>query len=231
MTLFKNTLAERLSSLGIEYNETVLEQCAAYYERVVEANKRHNLTRITDEAQAAEQHFAGAMALCSAAELTQGCRLIDIGTGAGFPGVPLKLLRSDIDLCLLDASGKKTDFIKQALADMNVNATVICGRVEELARGSVRESFDVVVSRAVAPLPMLLELSVPLLRSGGILAAWKGETFEQEISEAASAMETLGCADAGRYAVGRGAILLIQKQKPTPKLYPRRFSKIKSSPL
>ncbi len=231
MTLFMNTLAERLDSLGLKYDETVIEQCAAYYERVVEANKHQNLTRITDEAQAAEQHFADAMALCRATELPESCRLIDIGTGAGFPGVPLKLIRSDIDLCLLDASGKKTDFIKQALADMNVGATVICGRAEELARGDMRESFDVVVSRAVAPLPMLLELAVPLLKAGGALAAWKGETFEQEISEAASAMEELGCAESGRYTVGRGAILLIQKQKPTPDIYPRRFSKIKSNPL
>lgn len=231
MTLFKETLSETLSSLGLEYNETVIEQCAAYYEYVVEANKLQNLTRITDEAQAAEQHFANAMVLCRALELPKGCRLIDIGTGAGFPGVPLKLLREDIDMTLLDASKKKTDFIKNALADMNVQATVICGRAEELARGSMRESFDVIVSRAVAPLPMLLELGVPLLKPGGTLAAWKGETFEQGLNEAASALEKLGCIEPSRFAVGRGAILLIQKQKPTLDIYPRRFSKIKSSPL
>jgi 16S rRNA (guanine527-N7)-methyltransferase len=207
----------------------VLKRCAAYYEHVVEANKHQNLTRITDEAQAADQHFADAMVLCRAYNLPEGCRVIDIGTGAGFPGVPLKLIRPDIDMSLLDASGKKTDFIRQALADMNVSANVICGRAEEMA--DKRESFDVAVSRAVASLPMLLELAVPLLRTGGMLAAWKGETFEQELSEAASALEKLGCSEASRYAVGRGAIVLIQKQKPTPDIYPRRFSKIKSNPL
>jgi len=231
MTLFEKTLAQRLDGLGLKYDETVIEQCAAYYEHVVEANKHQNLTRITDEAQAAEQHFADGMALCRAMELPEGCRVIDIGTGAGFPGVPIKLLRKDIDMTLLDASGKKTDFISHTLADMNVQAEVICGRAEELARGGMRESFDVAVSRAVASLPMLLELAVPLLRNGGTLAAWKGETFEQEIKDAASAMQKLGCAETGRYAAGRGAILLIQKQKPTQEIYPRRFSKIKSNPL
>jgi len=231
MTLFKKTLAGRLNSLGLKYDETVLDACADYYASVAQANRHQNLTRITDEAQAAEQHFADAMALCRAFDLPEGCRVIDIGTGAGFPGVPLKLLRPDIDMSLLDASGKKTDFIKQTLANMNVNAAVICGRAEELARGDRREYFDVAISRAVAPLPMLLELAVPLLREGGILASWKGETYPRELMEAASALKELGCAETVRFEVGRGAILLIQKQKPTPQIYPRRFSKIKSCPL
>ncbi len=231
MILFKKTLAQKLESIGLKLNETVLDRCAAYYGHVLEANKHQNLTRITDEAQAAEQHFADAMALCRVIELPIGCRIIDMGTGAGFPGVPLKFLRGDIDLTLLDASGKKTEFIKNALADMNVQAHVICGRAEELGRQNLRESFDMVVSRAVASLPMLLELGVPLLRTGGTLAAWKGETFKQELKEAATAMQKLGCAETGRYTAGLGAILLIQKQKPTQEFYPRRFSKIKSSPL
>ncbi len=231
MTLFKTTLSEKLKCLGLYDDETVIDRCVDYYALVVEANKHQNLTRITDEAQAAEQHFADAMALCAAARLPQGCRVIDIGTGAGFPGVPLKLLRPDIEMTLLDASGKKTDFIKGALSELNVQADVICGRAEELARGPMRESFDFAVSRAVAPMPMLLELAVPLLKNGGTLAAWKGETFAQELADAASAMAVLSCADAGHFAVGRGAILLIEKQEPTPDMYPRRFSKIKSTPL
>ena len=231
MTLFKKTLTEKLEALSLQYDETVIKNCAAYYELVVEANKHQNLTRITDEAQAAEQHFADAMALCAAIELPHGCRMIDIGTGAGFPGVPLKLLRPDIELTLLDASGKKTDFIKSVLAKMDVQATVLCGRAEELGRGPQREGFDVAVSRAVAPMPMLLELAVPMLKAGGTLAAWKGETFAQEMRDAASALDALACGQTGSFAVGRGAILLIQKQKPTPDIYPRRFSKMKSMPL
>ena len=231
MGLFEQTLAEKLDRLSLIYDETVLNNCAAYYAMVVEANRRQNLTRITDEAQAAEQHFADAMALCAAFDLPQGCRVVDIGTGAGFPGVPLKLLRPDVNMTLLDASSKKTDFIKTALEKMNVQADVICGRAEELAAGPLRESFDIAVSRALAPMPMLLELAVPLLKTGGLLAAWKGETYAQEMDDAASAMETLYCKLTGSFAVGRGAILLIQKQNPTPDIYPRRFSKIRSMPL
>ena len=231
MTLFKDTLIKKLQGLNLRYDEAVIENCAAYYGFVVDANKHQNLTRITDEAQAAEQHFADAMALCAAIELPQGGRIIDIGTGAGFPGVPLKLLRPDVDITLLDASGKKTDFLINTLAKMNVQADVICGRAEELGSGPLRESFDLAVSRAVAPMPMLLELALPLLKTGGTLAAWKGETFAQEMADAASAMETLACKQTGSFPVGRGAILLIQKQKPTPDAYPRRFSKIKSTPL
>ncbi len=231
MTEFKRALADKLTGLGLSFSDTLLNTCAVYFEKVAEANNHLNLTRITDEAQAAEQHFADAMALCRAFELPKGCRVIDIGTGAGFPGVPLKLLRPDLDMTLLDASGKKTDFIQAALEQMGVSANVVCGRAEELARGALRESFDAAVSRAVAPLPMLLELSVPLLKTGGTLAAWKGETYETELSDAAKALETLGCRLADRFLVGRGAILLILKQKPTPGAYPRRFSKIKSAPL
>lgn len=229
MTLFESKLEERLQSLGIDHDGRVLKNCEAYYRRVVAANARQNLTRIVDEEQAAQQHFADAMALCRAMALPRGCRVIDVGTGAGFPGVPIKLLRGDINLTLLDASQKKTAFIRSALDALNVDARVICGRAEELA--ALRGCFDAAVTRAVAPLPVLLELAVPLLETGGVLAAWKGETFESELTAAASAMRVLGCAATGRFPVGRGAILLIQKQKTTPDVYPRRFSKIKSAPL
>ncbi len=231
MTLFEQTLSEKLTLLGISHDAALLGRCNEYFEHVNEANQHLNLTRITDAAQAAEQHFADAMALCAVFDMPKGCRVIDIGTGAGFPGVPLKLLRNDIQLWLLDASGKKTDFIKKTRDVMSMAATVLCDRAEELAQTDLRGSFDVVVSRAVASLPMLLELSIPLLRIGGTLAAWKGESFEQELTAATSAMNTLGCILASQYPVGRGAILLIQKQKPTLNVYPRRFSKIKSQPL
>jgi 16S rRNA (guanine527-N7)-methyltransferase len=190
-----------------------------------------NLTRITDKAQAARSHFADAMVLAKYLDLPRGCRIADVGTGAGFPGVPIKLLRPDIHLTLLDAAGKKTEFIKSALSSLGVEANVVCGRAEELARTEMRESFDVVLSRAVAPLRMLLELCIPLMRMGGTLAAWKGESAEQELAEAKNALAMLGCAPSGRHSIDPGTLLLITKQKPTPEKYPRRFAKIKSDPL
>ncbi len=231
MTLFEEALKTALNEAGIGCAAALLERCNTYYNHVLRANEHLNLTRITDEAQAAQQHFADAMRLARYTNLPQGCRVIDVGTGAGFPGVPLKLLRSDIDLTLLDASGKKMDFVRDTLESMGITAQVLCGRAEELTRAELRESFDVALSRAVAPLPMLLELCVPLLKIGGTLAAWKGESFAQELSEANGALDALGCKVAGVHPIGPGALLLIQKQKPTPEKYPRRFAKIKSDPL
>ena len=231
MSAFEETLKSQLAEAGIPCDDALVSRCRAYFDAVVTANAHLNLTRITDEAQAAKAHFADAMLLTKYIDLPHGCRVIDVGTGAGFPGVPLKLLRPDIDLTLLDAAGKKTDFIKSALTPLDIEATVICGRSEELARAMLRESFDVALSRAVASLPMLMELCVPLLKIGGTLAAWKGESFFDELAGAKNALSVLSWEVSKTQPVGQGALLLIQKQKPTPEKYPRRFAKIKSDPL
>jgi 16S rRNA (guanine527-N7)-methyltransferase len=231
MSLFTDTLNNRLAEMDIAYETDLPEQCEAYFRHVTIANKQLNLTRITGEAEAADQHFADAMRLTRCFQMPAGCRVVDVGTGAGFPGVPLKLLRPDIRLTLMDASGKKTDFIRQTLDEMGVDADVLCARAEEAARTPLRGSFDIALSRSLAPLPTLLELCVPLVKSGGMLAAWKGETADEELTAASGAMQVLGCAVASAHPVGRGTLLLIEKQKPTPDAYPRRFSKIKSSPL
>ena len=231
MSLFTDTLGSRLAEMGIVYETDLLAQCEAYFRYVGIANRQLNLTRITGESEAAEQHFTDAMWLTRCYQMPAGCRVVDVGTGAGFPGVPLKLLRPDIHLTLMDASGKKTDFIRQTLDEMGVDANVLCARAEEAARTPLRGSFDLAVSRALAPLPVLLELCVPLLKPGGVVAAWKGETADEELSAASSALHVLGCAVVGAHPVGRGTLLVIEKQKPTPDSYPRRFSKIKSHPL
>lgn len=231
MSVFDETLESVLTEAGILYDAALIANCRTYFNHVLQVNEQLNLTRILGEAQAARQHFADAMRLTRYLDLPQGCRVIDVGTGAGFPGVPLKLLRPDIDLTLLDASGKKTDFLKSTLESMGLEAEVICGRAEEMAKKEQRESFDIALSRALAPLPMLLELCVPLLRTGGTLAAWKGESFAEELAEARQALETLGCVQKGVHAIAPGALLLIEKQQLTPEKYPRRFAKIKSNPL
>jgi 16S rRNA (guanine527-N7)-methyltransferase len=231
MSLFTNALENRLNEIGLAYEPSLPGKCETYYQHVVEANRHLNLTRITGEEEAAVQHFADAMELAAWQSIPAGCRMVDIGTGAGFPGVPLKLLRPEIQITLMDASGKKTDFIRQTLSSMNIDAEVLCARAEEAARTPLREHFDIAVSRAVAALPMLLELAVPFLKTGGVLATWKGETADDELAGAAGALRTLGCVVKSRHPIGRGALLLIEKQQPTPDVFPRRFSKIKSQPL
>jgi len=164
--------------------------------------------------------------------LPDGARVIDVGTGAGFPGVPLKLLRPDISLTLLDASQKKTDFIRRAVDELGIDAAVLTARAEEAAHlPALREHFDVALSRAMAPLSMLVELCAPFLRVGGVLAAWKGERAAQELADAHGALTALNCRLRSRHPIGPGELLLLEQQKPAPDAYPRRFAKIKSQPL
>jgi len=230
MSIFTDTLSGALTAADIKHDTKQLQRCEAYFRLVEEANKRTNLTRITDEADAATRHFADAIYLLSMADLPSGCRVIDIGTGAGFPGMPLALFRPDLDMTLLDASGKKTDFLRTAVETMGIDVTVLCARAED-AVADLRESFDAVISRAVASLNILTELCAPFVGVGGIFAAWKGETYRDELHDAKNALKTLGCAVKDIHPVGRGALILMQKEKPAPSMYRRRFSKIKAKPL
>ncbi len=231
MSIFRESLSRSLDEAGITYEQTQIALCEEYYKLVFEANKHMNLTRITDEEQAAKQHFSDSARVFSFLDIPSGSGVIDIGSGAGFPGMPVKLLRPDIEMTLLDSSAKKCEFIKRAADKLGVGVTVIAGRAEEEARGLLRESFDFVLSRAVAPLNMLLELCAAFIRVGGAFAAWKGESYEEELSQAPGAIKTLGCRVNDAHFIDPGAIILIEKQKPAPDLYPRRFSKIKSNPL
>ncbi|MDD5018394.1 MAG: 16S rRNA (guanine(527)-N(7))-methyltransferase RsmG [Eubacteriales bacterium] len=231
MRIFYETLKNELDTMGIQYTPEQMGLCEAYFRLVAETNTHTNLTRITGEADAARMHFGGALYLFGMMDLPKGCRVIDIGTGAGFPGIPLKLFRPDISLTLLDASGKKTEFLDRAAAGLGIDVAVLRARAEEAARTALRDSFDIALSRAVAPLRMLLELCVPFLKTGGTLAAWKGESYDQELEDAKNAMSALDCTLHNCRSVGCGAVLLIEKQKPTQDTYPRRFSKIKNQPL
>ncbi len=231
MSIFSDTLKRSLDATGIDYGEEQITLCEEYYRLVVEANRHINLTRITGEEQAARQHFADSVRVLGFLDMPSGSRVIDIGAGAGFPGVPVKLLRPDLELTLLDSSGKKCDFIKTAAERLGVSVSVVAQRAEDAARCTLRESFDFVLSRAVAPLNILAELCVPFVRTGGVFAAWKGESYRQELSQAQSAIETLGCRVKETHFIDPGAIILIEKQKPTPDTYPRRFAKIKANPL
>lgn len=231
MSIFSDTLCQCLDEAGITYNQRQIALCEEYYRLVAEANKHMNLTRITGEADAARRHFADTAKALKFFALPQGSGAVDVGTGAGFPGIPVKIIRPDINLTLLDSSAKKTDFIKSAADKLGISVSLVCARAEEAAHGPLRESFDVCFSRAVAPLNMLLELCVPFVKTGGIFAAWKGENLGGELKESRFALDTLGCRVKDTGFIDPGYIILIEKQKPTQEKYPRRFSKIKSSPL
>ncbi len=229
MSIFSETLENLIKKGGISCPSNTIQKCEEYFRLLVEANKTTNLTRITDEAAAAQMHFYGAMELTEYIKLPSGAKVIDVGSGAGFPGIPLKIIRPDLDMTLMDSVGKKTDFIKAAAAKTAIDVTVINERAEQACQ--LRGTFDFALSRALASLNVLMELCVPLLKPGSTLIAYKGETYRDELVKANKALGSLFCSVQSVQSTGEGAVIIIKKEKPTPEKYPRRFSKIKSNPL
>ena len=207
-----------------------------YAELLAEKNKVMNLTAITDPAEVARLHFLDSAALLALSDF-QGKRVVDVGTGAGFPGLPLRILQPSIRLTLLDAQRKRVDFLCQVCAELGLEDTAcIHTRAEEFAQAH-RESFDVAVSRAVASLPVLAELCLPLVAPEGKFLAMKSVDTQEELESAQRAVTLLG----GRldppldYAIPgteiRHRLVIITKIRETPKKYPRIFAKIKKNPL
>ena len=207
-----------------------------YWELLAEKNKVMNLTAITDPAEAARLHFLDSAALLALADL-RGKTVVDVGTGAGFPGLPLKILEPSIQLTLLDAQRKRVDFLRQVREDLGLeDVECVHGRAEEFAQQR-RESFDFAVSRAVAALPVLAELCLPLVKPGGQFLAMKSVDSNEELNASGRAAGALG----GRlekpldYVISGTNIprrlVILTKIEETPKKYPRTFAKIKKNPL
>lgn len=204
-----------------------------YAELLAEKNKVMNLTAITDPAEVARLHFLDCAALLALADL-RGKRVVDVGTGAGFPGLPLKILEPSIQLTLLDAQRKRVDFLREVCGELGLkDVECVHGRAEEFAQQH-RETFDLAVSRAVAALPVLAELCLPLVKPGGLFLAMKSNKTDEEIEAAAPIIQTLGGEPPfvmdyrlpGSEAYQR--IVTVLKARPTPPGYPRRWSKIKN---
>lgn len=203
---------------------------------LAEKNQVMNLTAITDPAEVARLHFLDSAALLALSDF-QGKRVVDVGTGAGFPGLPLRILQPSIRLTLLDAQRKRVDFLRQVCAELGLDdAACVHARAEEFAQ-THREDFDIAVSRAVAALPVLAELCLPLVAPGGKFLAMKSVDTQEEVESARRAAALLG----GRvenpidYAIPgtniRHRLVIITKIRETPKKYPRMFAKIKKNPL
>jgi 16S rRNA (guanine527-N7)-methyltransferase len=208
-----------------------------YYEELMETNKKFNLTAIEGAEDAARLHFVDSLALFRFADI-KGKRLIDIGTGAGFPGMPLLISDPTMDVTLLDSSEKKIGFLTQLGDTLGLNPNCIAGRAEEVSRKEdMRESFDYAVSRAVARLNVLTELSLPFVKVGGCFLSMKSADTDEEIAEAKNAIELLGgiISDVQEYTLPETDIprrvVIIKKVSPTPEKYPRRFARIQKSPL
>ena len=212
------------------------ESMTRYARMLLERNRVMNLTAITSEADAARLHFLDSCALLTLADF-RGKRVIDVGTGAGFPGLPLKLAEPSIKLTLLDAQRKRVEFLRDVCDALNLSdVEAVQGRAEEYA-AQERERFDIAVSRAVAALPMLTELCLPFVRVGGLFLAMKSVNCDEELASAERAIRTLGgeVRQAVDYRIPGTDIprrlIVIDKRRSTPSGYPRAFAKIKKNPL
>ena len=227
-------LQDGLTALGLPADG--IPALIRYADLLVEKNKVMNLTAITEPADIARLHFLDSAALLTIADFKEKT-VADVGTGAGFPGVPLRIIEPSMHLTLLDALNKRVEFLKEVCGDLGL-ADVECvhARAEEFAADR-RESFDLVTSRAVAALPLLCELCLPLVKVGGYFVAMKSVDAGAELDAAAHAIEVLGGAveRVADYDIPgtevRHRAILINKVRETGKKYPRPFAKIKKAPL
>jgi 16S rRNA (guanine527-N7)-methyltransferase len=228
--------------LDLELTDHQLEKFALYTNLLLEWNEKINLTAITDLREIMVKHFLDSLVYVRWLKkyYPKGKILLgDLGTGAGFPGIPLKILLPDIEVILIDALAKRITFLKKVIADLELlKIKTFHARAEDFGRDlEYRESFDVIVARAVAELPVLLEYASPLLRIGGRLMAAKGINPEEELRSAGKALQVLNCSyeHLEKYSLAEGAdhrsLLVIKKIGPTPAKYPRQAGKPKKSPL
>lgn len=209
----------------------------AYLEMVVETNKVMNLTAIKDPAEMKVKHVEDSLTLCPLLEEFQPKHLLDMGTGAGFPGMLLKICYPELFVTLVDSLRKRIDFLQSVQKNLQLNhLECIHARAEDLAKTDHRESYDFVVARAVARLNTLSELCLPFVRIGGIFVAMKGPDGEEEIQEAKKAISILGGSLLRKETLQLSdgsdrQLILIRKEKPSPKKYPRGQNKPKTKPL
>ncbi|MDR2771327.1 MAG: 16S rRNA (guanine(527)-N(7))-methyltransferase RsmG [Clostridiales Family XIII bacterium] len=232
-------LEDALAACGIDCTETVRARFGAYMEIVLRRNKQVNLTAITDREQFVVKHFADSVLCAGFPEMSAARRIVDVGTGAGFPGIPLAIILPERGFTLIDSLGKRVRVLEEIVARLGLqNVRLLCGRAEDLARAaSLRGAFDLCVSRAVARLPVLAEYCLPFLAVGGRLFAYKGAEVSDELAEAQRALSVLGgrvqtVREVSLEAYGlRRSIAIVEKTEETPPKYPRRAGAPARRPL
>ena len=227
-------LQQGLQTYGLDAGKA--DQLLTFAEMLLEKNQVMNLTAITEPVDVAQLHLLDCAAVLTMADL-KGKRVVDVGTGAGFPGMPLQILEPTAKLTLLDSLNKRIGFLQEVCDALNLRDTrCVHGRAEEYARDH-RESFDFATSRAVAALNVLCELALPMVKLGGAFLAMKSVDCDEELRQAKSAIAQLGgSVEAVRdYTIPgtdvRHRLVIIRKVKPTPAAFPRAFARIKKNPL
>ena len=224
---------------NVSLSEEQIALFGRYYEILLEYNQRINLTRIIEPKDVAVKHFWDSIAVLDAKVFLPSCSVMDVGTGAGFPGIPIAILRRDIHVTLVDSLRKRTDFLSEAIQLLGLdNVSVVWARAEEIGRSPLhREKYDVVLARAVAALNILVEYCIPLVKNGGSFLAMKGPKAEEELEQAKGALTKLG---GSLYStrteslplVGEGRTLIrVTKTRTTSTIYPRKAGVPERQPL
>lgn len=238
MSPLEELLYESCKKINVELDENQIKQFMDYKDMLLEWNEKMNLTAITDERDIMLKHFADCLVICSGRDFS-GKRMIDVGTGAGFPGVPVKIACPGAEMTLLDSLNKRINFLKELTARLGLeNVDCIHARAEDGgADKALRESFDYCISRAVANLAVLSEYCLPFVKTGGMFISMKGPEVEDEVQEAKKAIKVLGgeITEISKLEIPGTdivhSLVMIKKVKPTPARYPRKAGKAKKEPI
>lgn len=223
--------------LGLSIDDGKITQFQKLAELLVEQNKTMNLTAITDPDGIAVKHFADSISVLTATEFAENARVLDVGTGAGFPGIPLLIMRPDLDLTMLDSTAKKLKYVANTVEELGLSANVLHTRAEEAGQSKeYRETFDIVCSRAVAALNVLCEYCLPFVKVGGYFVAMKAAKAQEEIDGAKAAIKLLGgkIVEEKSFNLSDGGernIIIIKKISHVPPKYPRVSAQIAKKPL
>lgn len=235
--MFSESLAEGLNKLKIPYSEKQIDQCRHFFDFLMEWNQKMNLTSIKEENDAVQKHFLDSLAPLSQSLLPQSGSILDIGAGAGFPSIPLAIFLPHCSVTMVDSVRKKVSFLEAACHELSLNNTkAVWGRAEDLGRDpSLRERFDLIVNRALAPLNVLLEYGMPFLRVGGRMLCYKGPAAEEEILQAKRALHLTGAkvleVHPSKLDGLEHFIIELLKESPINASYPRKAGLPTKSPL